>query len=305
MFLLRFIISRSIVIFPARVERFLGRKSGVWGAFNGEYSSATIGYNSPNPFSKQEIERMTVAAPAKNEFTVSSRLGKVTFVSNHPNKPALFGRLKELTSSGRVSGPHALRLVDGYERFGGWKRSHETWAAFYVAKHDHPDRFQAGNRGSVRQGFQAITDHVANAAKFLQRPSITLEAGGVTVCLRWTRKKSLSVSDSPSFGGIFYGYINGDEWDCRRNYDVKVEALLRRVAVDPSRVISEIGRASGKCCYCPARLTQVQSKIAGCGKVCARNYGVRWPDAAETRSVLLDAPEFLEGASDADRWSVS
>jgi hypothetical protein len=47
----------------------------------------------------------------------------------------------------------------------------------------------------------------------------------------------------------------------------------------------------------------VQSKIAGCGKTCASNYGVDYPNAAQTRERLTENLDFLVGATDADRWS--
>jgi hypothetical protein len=118
------------------------------------------------------------------------------------------------------------------------------------------------------------------------------------------RPGTVAVSESSRFReGDFYGYIDDDTFEPRRSANSDVISILQRVAVDPPRIISEIGRQSGRCCYCPAKLTQVQSKIAGCGKTCASNYGVDYPNAAQTRERLTENLDFLVGATDADRWS--
>jgi hypothetical protein len=245
------------------------------------------------------------------EFTVKSSHGQHTFESNHPNQQALHARLAALVSSKEIESEHASRLVDGYIRFKGWKDYHEAWAAFHVAKHDHPERFQAGNRtrNALVTGMLAIVQHLVNASQTLKRPVIVLEVEDTTVVLKLNtggrRPGTVAVSESTRFReGQFYGYIDQDSFEPRDSVTgTDVVEILQRVAVDPARVISEIGRQSGRCCYCPAKLTQVQSKIAGCGKTCSDNYGVEYPNAARTRSILLECPDYLVGATDADRWS--
>lgn len=241
------------------------------------------------------------------EFTIKSRFGEQKFESNHPDQNALHARLKALVSSKEIVSEHADRLVSGFIKYGGWKDYHEAWAAWHVAKHDHPERFQAGNHTKAVTGMLAILTHLLNAAKTLKRPVIVLEVEETTVVLKLNtggrRPGTVAVSESPRFReGAFYGYIDQDEFEARGECDEVIE-ILQRVAVDPARVISEIGRQSGRCCYCPAKLTQVQSKIAGCGKTCSDNYGVEYPNAARTRTVLLECPDYLVGATDADRWS--
>jgi hypothetical protein len=249
------------------------------------------------------------------EFTIKSRIGETTFQSNHPNQRALYDRLVTLVSRKEIVNDHADRLIAGYRRYGSWKNYHEAWAAFHVARVDHPERFQQGNRTQPASvtGMQPIVDHLRGALDHLKSPVIVLEVGDEpnvqTVVLKYnTRGKkpgSVGVSQSTRFGeGQFYGYIVDDEFEPRSSTNgTDVVSILQRVAADPARVISEIGRQSGRCCYCPAKLTQVQSKIAGCGKTCARNYDIDYPNAARVREILSDQPEFLVGATDADRWS--
>lgn len=249
------------------------------------------------------------------EFTIKSRLGETTFESNHPNQQALYERLCQLVSKQEIVNDHADRLIAGYRRYRSWKDYHEAWAAFHVAKVDHPERFQQGNRTQVQAvtGMQSIVDHIKGASTHLKQPVIVLEVETgtdvQTVVLKYnTRGKnpgSVGVSQSTRFGeGQFYGYIIGDSFEPRSSCGgTEVVSILQRVASDPPRVISEIGRQSGRCCYCPAKLSQVQSKIAGCGKTCADNYGVDYPNAARTREILDHNADFLVGATDADRWS--
>ena len=239
------------------------------------------------------------------QFTVTSRHGDCKFESNHPNVKALWTRLNVLISREEIVNDHAIRLRDGYIKFGGWKDYHEAWAAFHVAKHDHPDRFLGGNR--VLQGLASIVQHLIGCK--LKNPCITLLQEGQTVAIKvcGSRSKfpgSLSIAQSPKYGeGAFYGYINPTgTFEPRPNTPDAVVKILQRVAEDPARVISDIGRQSGLCCYCNHPLTQVQSKIAGAGKTCCQNYGIEWPNASRTRTILLDCPEFLVGASDEDRW---
>jgi hypothetical protein len=145
--------------------------------------------------------------------------------------------------------------------------------------------------------------------KGLLNPQITLTVGDQDVVLKLTGPKSknpnkVSVASSHRYGeGVFYGYIDADgNFSSRRGLPVAVISILERIAQNPAQGIAEIGRESGRCCYCRIQLTTVQSKIAGYGKRCQMNYGGWYPTTDETRTFLMDHPEILDGASDADRW---
>ena len=251
------------------------------------------------------------------EYTVKSRFGETKFESNHTDQRQLYDRLKALISNKEIVNDHADRLIAGFVRYGSWKDYHENWAAFYVAKHDHPDRFQPGNRPNV-PGMFALVAHITQAQRTLRQPTISLEIGPkpdantegftlvIKLCTRGRRPGCLSVASSNRYSdrGTFYGYITEiGEFEPRLISSQVIVDTLLHVASDPARVISEIGRQSGRCCYCPAKLTQVQSKIAGCGKTCAANYDVDYPNAARTRSILSENTDYLVGATDSDRWS--
>ena len=244
------------------------------------------------------------------QVTVSSRYGETTFESDFTESPALYDRLNSLISRKEIVSEHASRLCEGYRKYGGWKDYHFGWAAFHVAKHDHPERFQ-GSRPQRITGLEQLHAHLMAATLHLKKPCIVLTIGTITIALKICGSRSkkagcLSVASSSKYGeGSFYGYVEPDgSFEPKFGTPGGAIELLQFVASDPARLISQIGRESGLCCYCNAPLTQVQSKIAGAGKTCAKNYNVPWPNAARTREIIRDNPEFLTGATDATRWWV-
>lgn len=58
-----------------------------------------------------------------------------------------------------------------------------------------------------------------------------------------------------------------------------IGATLRDVANDPARVLGEIGRTSGECCFCGRELTDGRSLDAGYGATCAAHFGLPWGEA--------------------------
>jgi hypothetical protein len=59
-------------------------------------------------------------------------------------------------------------------------------------------------------------------------------------------------------------------------------ALLERFAKEPAKVASEFGRATGRCCFCNAALTDARSTAVGFGPVCAETWSLKdqWKVAA-------------------------
>lgn len=232
-------------------------------------------------------------------FTVKSKGQLVTFTSRHDNLNAMF-ELKKLTGGPLAHNTFAKDLVANSHRL-----TQNQWPWVHKFVFDHENR-QVAAAQPAQTGLQSIVDHLKKAKEHLQYPTITLESNGVKAVLKLCGARSkhsgkVSVAESHKFGvGRFFGYIDVD--GSHRIQDAGVVALLTRVAVDPARVISEIGKESGHCCYCHAELTTVQSKIAGCGDTCGQNYNMWYPNAAEARKYLQDHPEILVGASDAHKW---
>jgi hypothetical protein len=227
-----------------------------------------------------------------------------------------FRRLMEANTPTLSNNNFAASLFDGARRRGSYTPNQIPWVHVLLAQHEGRNTTPNATSGPALTGLSLIHEHLAgcrerrdNGGKGLKNPLIRLTVGDTNVCLKLTGGGSrnpncVSVSESHRFGeGKFYGFINAQgELNSKYGVPQEVQDILTRVAQDPARVISEIGKESGRCCYCYAELTTVQSKIAGCGGTCARNYGVDYPNAARTREFLRDNPEILEGSSDAERW---
>lgn len=222
--------------------------------------------------------------------------------------------LRQYLGNGKVKGDFPSDLVTGYNRYGRFTDRQRPWAHFLVWKAEQP---VVKPQNATVGGFLKIVEHMrqcrdnrnAGGAGLLN-PMVRVELNGVRFTLKLAGGKSrhagkVSVAESSHFGeGRFFGWIGVD--GAFERYGActnEVVALLQRIAADPAKEISEIGKESGHCCYCWAELSQVQSKIAGCGKTCADNYNVPYPNAEQTRAFVVEHPEVLVGATDADRWS--
>ena len=225
---------------------------------------------------------------------------------------------RQKVENGEITSDFAKSLYEGARRYKRYTPGQIPWLHVLVA--DAEGRPTKPSTTSVAlTGLGLIHKHLADCRKSredggkgLLHPMVGLKVGDQEVVLKLAGPKSknagkVSVASDHRYGcGDFYGWIdaNGD-MDSKKPIPQAVADILTRVAVDPARVISEIGKESGRCCYCFAELTTVQSKIAGCGKTCADNYGAEYPLTAETRRFVLDHPEILEGASDRDKWEAA
>lgn len=221
-------------------------------------------------------------------------------------------KFKRLVQDCELSSDFALSLYEGGKRAGKLTARQIAWVHVIVAQHEGID---IGSSKSIG-GFESIHQHLANCqrsrnngGKGLLNPVVHLSVGDQTVVLKLAGARSrnagkVSVASDHRFGfGDFYGWISSDgSLESRGGVPEAVVEILRRVAVAPSVVISEIGKESGRCCYCLAELSTVQSKIAGAGRKCSENYGVFYPNTQEARDFIKDHPEVLDGASDFDRW---
>lgn len=231
---------------------------------------------------------------------------------------AEFRRLMEANCPNLANNNFARSLYEGARRYGKYTARQVPWLHVLLAQHEGrpTDPNQPAPGAPAMTGLQSIHAHLADCrkrredgGKGLKNPMVGLQVGEQQVVLKLAGPNSrnagkVSVASDHRYGrGKFYGWID-DQGNMDAKYSVpqEVQDILNRVAQEPVRVISEIGKESGRCCYCFAKLTTVQSKIAGCGKRCSDNYGVEYPNAARTREVLRDHPELLEGSSDADRW---
>ena len=224
---------------------------------------------------------------------------------------------RKLVENDNITSDFARDLYAGAKRYKKYTPGQLPWLHVLVAQY-HGRATQPNTSVSGPTGLGLIHKHLADCRKSrdkggkgLLHPMIGLLVGGQNVVLKLAGSKSknngkVSVAEDHRYGhGDFYGWIDEDgNMECRKPIPQAVVDILNRVGQDPARVISEIGKESGRCCYCFAELTTVQSKIAGAGKTCSDNYGVEYPLAADTRQFISDHPEILEGASDRDKWEL-
>jgi hypothetical protein len=262
------------------------------------------------------MSQMTMEHTNTREFTVRGK----TFTSPYTDAE-IVTKLIELGQANKLgsSTNFARDLVMGYRKWKKFTDRQRPHAHEMVISREQPQQ----PKGRLIAGFIAIYQHLQacrqrrdEGGAGLLSPMIAIGNGepeilqGVRFVMKWTGPKSkrpnhVAVSECAGYGqGKFYGYINEQgEFERYNACPDLVVQYLERITKNPRVEISAIGRESGLCCYCRAGLTQVQSKIAGCGKTCARKYEVWWPNAAETRTYVLDNPQVLRGATDQDRWS--
>lgn len=250
---------------------------------------------------------MTEAAPAIIfQFTIPGRNGGAATSYDSPYTDVqVYHKLVQYVADSTVKGDFPRDLCRGYGKYTKFTPGQRPWAHKFVLDAEKP-------RQNVQvDGFLSIVEHMQGAAASgMKNPQIRIEYNGVKFTLKLAGKGSrncgkVSVAESHRYGeGMFYGWIGTD--GKYQRYSAASDALvavLAEIATDPANSINKMGLQAGHCCYCWAALTQVQSRIVGCGKTCAAHYNVDYPSAAETRVYIAQHPDVLVGASDLERWS--
>lgn len=221
---------------------------------------------------------------------------------------------RQLVETGKITSPFGLSIYHGAKKHGSYTVRQIPWVHVIVAQAEgRATRPVAGSL--ITTNYIKVVEHLSRCrqsreqgGKGLLNPMVGLTVNGQRVVLKLAGKKSrhegkVSVASDHRYGhGQFYGWIGRDGQFSSRNAPEGVMHILDIIADDPASAIAAIGKESGHCCYCFAELTTVQSKIAGCGETCARNYGSHYPNATETRQHIEQHPDVLDGASDRDRW---
>jgi len=237
----------------------------------------------------------------------------INFESRHTNIEVA-QEFRKLVEGGQLTGEFPESLYTAGKKYKRYTPGQIPWLHVLVAQHEGVQT--KPSTSPTLTGLGLIHAHLTNCrtsretgGKGLLNPMVGLLVGNQNVVLKLAGPKSrnngkVSVAEDHRYGvGQFYGWIdNNGNFTTRNPPPQTVINILKRVTQDPARVISEIGKESGRCCYCFAQLTTVQSKIAGAGKRCTLNYSVNYPNAEETRRILTNTPEILEGASDREKW---
>lgn len=222
-----------------------------------------------------------------------------------------------LVETGKITSQFGLSLYHGAKKHGAYTVRQIPWVHVIVAQAEgRATRPVAPATGSlITTNYIKVVEHLSRCrqsrdegGKGLLHPMVGMTVDGQHVVLKLAGRKSrhegkVSVASDHRYGhGQFFGWIEKDGRFNTKNAPAKVMHILDLLADDPAAAIAAIGKETGRCCYCFAELSTVQSKIAGCGETCARNYGVTYPNAAQTRQHIEQHPDVLDGASDRDRW---
>ena len=224
-------------------------------------------------------------------------------------------KFRNFVENGIIVSGFGVSLFENAKKYKRYTAGQIPWVHILVAQVEQ--RPTKPNTTSTQlTGLEKIHAHLTNCrtscergGKGLLHPMVGFTVGDQTVVLKLAGRKSrhfgkVSVAQTHKYGdGDFYGWID-ESGNMESKYPIPqaVADILTRVATDPAAVINEMGKESGRCCYCFAELSQVGSKIAGCGKTCAGNYGIPYPKTSEIRLFVAANPEILEGSSDRIKW---
>lgn len=239
----------------------------------------------------------------------------IDFDSPYTNATAAV-EFRRLFENGDLDSDFAHSIYAGARQYKRYTDRQLPWLHVIIANHENrATKPNAGINGPALTGLHLIHAHLLacrtrkeEGGKGLLHPMVGLQVGDQQVVLKLAGAKSknngkVSVASDRRYGqGDFYGWIDADGNMTSKGMPDAAKDILRRVGQDPATVISQIGKESGRCCYCFAELSRVGSKIAGCGKTCAANYGTDYPKAADIRAHVIDHPGVLEGSSDRDKW---
>ena len=223
---------------------------------------------------------------------------------------------RQLVEQGTINSEFGQSLYSQARRKGSYSTGQLPWVHILVAQAEGRPTRPAPPEHLFDTKYQAVYQHMLDCrlsreqgGKGLLNQVIGLQVGGQRVVLKLAGERSrnqgkVSVASDHRYGsGQFYGWIDQDgKFKARHGTPYEVFDILARVAENPVKAISEIGKESGTCCYCFSRLTTVASKIAGCGATCAGNYGVHYPGRTEVLDYIRDNPDILIGATDKDKW---
>lgn len=221
---------------------------------------------------------------------------------------------RRYVENGRIDSDFGMSIYSNARRYKKYTAGQLPWLHVLVAQAEGRATQEAvelpnqGNYASIHRHLLNCRESRESGGKGLLNPMVGLQVGPHQVVLKLAGNKSrhrgkVSVASDHRYGhGHFYGWIDQNGQFITHSCPQVVITILDRVASNPVQAIEEIGKESGRCCYCFAELTQVSSKIAGCGKKCAENYGHNYPSTADIRGFIRDNPSILEGASDRDKW---
>lgn len=181
-------------------------------------------------------------------------------------------------------------LITQSKKSSGLSDKQAYWVDYYYRLDTDSDKLLGPKVMEVSVGsFDKVYDLFKVAGAKLKYPSIGMkvvendEETPVRFSLSSSSSKyagTINVTDGGPYGSnIWYGRVfPTGEWqvNMKAPHDKLkvVERLLFDFAENPTKVVQEYGRLSGRCCFCSLPLTDKRSTTVGFGRTCAKNYGL-------------------------------
>jgi len=108
------------------------------------------------------------------------------------------------------------------------------------------------------------------------------------------------ITDGKPFGqNTLYGSIDLNGRFTVRDDEEEIMSLLKSFNADPASTATAHGHATGNCCFCRKRLTDVRSVAMGYGPICAENFSLPWGEERAATSVEVSAiPAIKENSNE-------
>ena len=152
----------------------------------------------------------------------------------------------------------------------------------------------------AESGYEAVMELFDAAGSTLTRTKIHLITdSGKEVVVRSNRRKAESNSvlyvhhhGADNNRDAQFGHISKAtaSWNFTPATSEEVRAVMATFRDNPIQTVIDMGRKSGRCCFCSLPLTDERSTAHGYGKICAGHYGLAWSRAtAKVIEGLIEA----------------
>lgn len=142
----------------------------------------------------------------------------------------------------------------------------------------------------AEEGYEAVLELFDAAGSTLTRTKIHLITdSGKEVVVRSNRRKAESNDvlyvhhhgAENNDRNAQFGHISKDtsSWNFTPATDEEVRETMSLFKANPIQTVIDMGRKSGRCCFCSLPLTDERSTAHGYGKICAGHYGLAWSRA--------------------------
>ncbi len=199
------------------------------------------------------------------------------------------GRNKGWLSDKQMPFVHKM-IAEAEESKAGRATRDAKRAARAAAREAHRIATTPVSDDDAEEGYEAVLELFDAAGSTLTRTKIHLITdSGREVVVRSNRRKAESNSvlyvhhhgAEKSNRDAQFGHITKDTaaWNYTPATSEEVRAVMATFRDNPVQTVIDMGRKSGRCCFCSLPLTDERSTAHGYGKICAGHYGLAWSRA--------------------------